>query len=90
MHQEAPIPMEPELDCIRLRSVGCRKYKKRRDFRQGAKRGLLKERPGSERFQDDNEHDQDHDHSRYLIDNPVESLGMPIVIRGEILHPAGE
>ncbi len=33
--------MEPELDCIRLRSVGCRKYKKRRDFRQGAKQSLL-------------------------------------------------
>ena len=42
--------MEPELYCIRLRSVGCRKYKKRRDFRQGAKRGLLKERPDQNGF----------------------------------------
>src|SRR5581483_2710456 len=83
-------PMEPELECIRLRSVGWRKDKKRPHHRQEAKRNLLKKRERSERFQHHQEHDQDHDRGRYLIDNSIESLRMPVIVGGKILDPARE
>src|SRR5690349_7860329 len=44
----------------------------------------------SERFEHGEDHHRDHDRGRYLIDNPVEFLGMPVAIRGEIARPAGE
>src|SRR5260221_14093700 len=36
------------------------------------------------------DNDQDHQNSRYLIDNPVEFLTPPVVIAGEILDASGK
>ena len=63
----------PALDCIRLRSGGYDKIWKCLTFRKGGAGGsrpLLK----SERLHDHQDHDQDHQDSRYLVDQAIEFL----------------
>ena len=84
-------PLEPELNCIRLRSVGCAEDKQRPRFTQVPRRDLCTgNAPASKRFQHHQKHDGDHQHRRYFIDYPIESLRMPVLVGGEILYPAGQ
>src|SRR5262245_36255883 len=42
----------------------------------------------SERLNDRQDHDTNHEQSRYFIDNPIESLGSPILVGAESAHAA--
>ncbi len=79
----------PGLDCIRLRSVGCRKHTKKQanlqgDGKEAGRRwnspALVKQ---SERLDHREDHDEDHQDGRYLVENTEEFRGFPAPVGGE-------
>src|SRR5271166_5227290 len=94
----APVPdasagssqLEPELNCIRLRSVGFCKDRKRTPVRQGPRRTMHYNAAHSKRFQHHENNDQDHQRCRYLIDYTIECLRMAVAVSGKIFYPPGE
>src|SRR5580700_4835070 len=55
-------------------------------------RAMRHDRPGSgaasERLEHHQEHDEDHQDRRYLIDDTIEFLRMPVAVVAEIIDPA--
>ena len=82
--------MEPERDCIRLRSVGYQQDKWRSLSVQEATRSAVNITLSLERFDDRQDDDGDHQHGRYLIDNTIEFVAARIAVEGEVPGPAAK
>ena len=88
---DRPERWEPELDCIRLRSVGCRQHRMSRRFTQeawSAPCAVCRDR--LERLDHHQDHDDDQQNRRYLVDNTIEFLRARVAVMAEFVHPAGK
>ena len=75
---------------IRLRSVGYAKHTEQKAISQEADDDERVLPVRSERFHDHQDHDEDHQDGRYLVDYPVEFLAALVPVGGEILNRAGQ
>ena len=83
--------LEPELNCIRLRSVGLAKIGKDRRVRQGPRRTMHRQRRCDQNgFSTTQNNDDDHQDRRYLIDYTIEFLGMRGCGRRQNPSPIGQ